>query len=114
MKGINEKKIKALELLTKGSTITSIAEIVGVHRNTIYYWINNDEDFKKVKQGLEERMTEDLYAISLLEAEEMLINGKSHEKLAIIQLLTKIKHKDKLDVTVKPLTLDDMIRKIER
>lgn len=107
-----ERKQKALELLASGSNVGTIADLIGVHRNTVYYWINNDQDFQDVKRGLDKRMVNDLYAIALLEAEEMLINGRSTEKIAIIQSILKLKHKDQVDVNLKPLTFDQLVEKM--
>lgn len=112
MKIDKKRKQKALELLASGTPVSTIAEKIEVSRSTIYNWINYDQDFKEVKKGLDLRMVDDLYSVAVLEAEEMLINGKSHEKLAIITQLFKIKHKDQVDVNVKPLTFDQLVEKM--
>ena len=112
MKIEQKRKQKALELLASGVPVSTIAEEIQVHRTTIYKWLNNDPTFKDVKKGLDTLMVDDLYSIAILEAEEMLVNGKSHEKLAIITQLFKIKHKDQVDVNLKPLTFEDMVQKM--
>ncbi|MCK9471774.1 MAG: phBC6A51 family helix-turn-helix protein [Bacilli bacterium] len=41
---IDSQKIKAIELLISGEhTVTRIGELVGVSRQTIYNWMNDDE-----------------------------------------------------------------------
>lgn len=42
---LTEKQLKALELLTcgKGLTYTAIAEEVGVHRKTLWEWLNKPQ-----------------------------------------------------------------------
>jgi len=50
---LDERQIRAIELLVSGEhTITRISELVGVSRQTIYNWLDDDE-FKK---NLDERM----------------------------------------------------------
>ena len=48
-KNLTEKQIKALELLTcgKGLTYTAIAQEVGVDRDTIWRWLNQNDLFKE-------------------------------------------------------------------
>jgi transposase-like protein len=40
---LDERRLKICELLAEGKTMTSIAESVGVSRNTIYEWKKEDE-----------------------------------------------------------------------
>ena len=62
-KELNEKQLKAIELLIKGDTIVSIAKKIGVSRNSITAW-KNDETFKaemcKQVQGLKSKVDEKL------------------------------------------------------
>jgi predicted DNA-binding protein (UPF0251 family) len=44
-KGLSDKQLKALELLTcgKGLTYTAIAEEIGVRRETLWRWLNEQQ-----------------------------------------------------------------------
>ena len=42
---LDQQRLKAIELLVTGETISSTAELVGVTRSTIYKWKEQD-DFK--------------------------------------------------------------------
>ncbi len=46
---LSKKQQKALKMLARGSTITEVAEVVGVTRVTIHRW-NKQEDFKSALQ----------------------------------------------------------------
>lgn len=43
--GLDDRKLKAIDLIIKGENISKVAEIVGVNRATIYNWMN-DKNFK--------------------------------------------------------------------
>ena len=45
-KELNEKQLKAIELLVQGETITDVANIIGVSRISVSNWKNNNEIFK--------------------------------------------------------------------
>ncbi|AAO36107.1 helix-turn-helix domain-containing protein [Clostridium tetani] len=52
---LNREKIKAMELLLNGETITDTAKIVGVERKTIYRWMEKKEwkdNWNKCIQGI--------------------------------------------------------------
>lgn len=52
---MDEKKVKALELLVAGEhTKVDIAKIVGVERSTLYNWINNPEFVAELDKRLQE------------------------------------------------------------
>ena len=42
-KELNEKQLKAIELLVQGETITDVANIIGVSRISVSNWKNNNE-----------------------------------------------------------------------
>lgn len=45
-KTLNDKQIKAIELLVQGENISDVAKIIGVSRTTVSTWKNKDELFK--------------------------------------------------------------------
>lgn len=45
-KTLNDKQIKAIELLVQGESISDVAKIIGVSRTTVSTWKNKDELFK--------------------------------------------------------------------
>jgi len=45
-KGLDERQLKAIELLIKGTSINDIAAILGVSRQSVSAWKNKDEVFK--------------------------------------------------------------------
>ncbi len=111
---MDNKKVKALELIIKGNSITSIAEDLGVCRKTIYNWLNSDEDFKKAKKKSEEVILDNLYVVALTELEELLYNGSNYER---IQCATQIlKYKKSNDVNVKvetPKSIEDILATLD-
>lgn len=110
---MDKKKAKALELLLRGNSIVSIAEEIGVHRNTIYLWLNNDEDFKKAKAKSEDVILDNLYTVALAEMEELLYNGTNYEKIQCATQILKVKKGTALNVVVdKPKTLDELLSTI--
>lgn len=52
--GLNDRQLKVIELYAQGETVTNIAKICGVSRNTIYA----DLDSKDVKAGINKCLTE--------------------------------------------------------
>lgn len=110
---MNEKKKRALEGILKGETITSIANELGCARSTIYDWMNNDADFKAKKEDLENMLLDELYSISLIETKDSLINSNNaYFKLQVLQSLLKIKHSEKLEITNKVMTLDELLEEL--
>lgn len=108
---MNKKKKRALQGILKGESITSIANDLGCARSTIYNWMNNDPDFKSQKEDLESMLIDELYSISLLETKDSLINSNnSYFKLQVLQSLLKIKYSEKLEVTNKVMTLDELLQ----
>ena len=106
---MNEKKAKALGLILKGDTVTSIAEEIGVHRVTIYKWLQNDEEFKKAKQQNENKLLDNLYIIALSEMEELLYNGSNYEKIAAATQILKLKRGSDVITIEKPKTVDELL-----
>ena len=45
-KTLNDKQIKAIELLVQGESISDVAKIIGASRTTVSTWKNKDELFK--------------------------------------------------------------------
>ncbi len=55
--GLNERQLKAVELLETGEyTKMQIADMVGVHRNTITEWCKNDRFRAALKECAEEKI----------------------------------------------------------
>jgi DNA-binding CsgD family transcriptional regulator len=52
--GLNDRQLKVIELYASGTTVTDIAKITGVSRQTIY----TDLDNKEVKAGIDRCITE--------------------------------------------------------
>ena len=110
---MNEKKKRALEGIIKGESITSIAKEIGVNRSTIYHWLNNDPDFIATKEELENKLVDELYTISMLEVKDALLNSSNdYYKVQIFQSLAKIKHSDKIEITNKVMSLDDLLQEL--
>ncbi|CED95115.1 Uncharacterised protein [Clostridioides difficile] len=110
---MNEKKAKALELLIKGNSITSIAEEIGVGRCTIYRWINNDEEFREAKKKSEDIILDNLYVVALTELEELLYNGSNYEKIQCATQILKYKKANDVNVKVeKAKTVDEILAEL--
>lgn len=45
-KTLNDKQIKAIELLVQGESVSDVAKIIGASRTTVSTWKNKDELFK--------------------------------------------------------------------
>jgi len=55
---IDERQRKAIELIVSGEyQITQVAELVGVHRTTIYNWMDNDEFKAEMDKRLQDIKT---------------------------------------------------------
>lgn len=106
---MNEKKSKALELLLKGNSIVSIADEIGIHRNTLYNWINKDLDFREAKQQNENMLLDNLYLVALSELEELLYNGSNYEKIAAATQILKVKKSSDVITIEKPKTVDELL-----
>lgn len=106
---MNKTKAKALELLLQGNSIVSIANEIGVHRNTLYNWINKDLDFRKAKQENENILLDNLYIAALSELEELLYNGSNYEKIAAATQILKLKRGSDVITIEKPKTVDELL-----
>lgn len=107
---MNEKKVKALELLLQGDSIVSIADEINVHRVTIYKWLNNDIEFKKAKEKAENKLIDGLYIAALSELEELLYNGSNYEKISAATQILKLKKSNDVNVKIEqPKTLEDLL-----
>lgn len=111
---LTDKKAKALELLMQGTNITTIAEEVSVDRKTIYNWMKSDDAFKKAKKEIEDNLVKDLYAITLMQFEDIIVNGTKAEQIQAGTQIIKILKGDTVDVNVKPITVDDMIKNLKK
>ena len=116
MKGLNEKKSKALELIIKGIPISHIADEIGVHRNTLYQWIRTDDTFKKAKKEAEEQLLENMWLISMYEIEDVLLNTTDeYKKIQIFTQLSKIKGKEETTVNINKFkSVDEMIKDLKK
>ena len=65
---LSGQQIEALAALTTGSSITAAAKRVGVHRCTIYDWLNRDEEFSaefnRIKHEAVEAVQSELRGLS--------------------------------------------------
>lgn len=116
MKGLNEKKAKALELMIKGIPISHIADEIMVHRTTIYQWIRTDESFKKAKKEAEEQLLENMWLVSMYEIEDVLLNTTDdYKKIQIFTQLSKIKGKEESTLNINKFkSVDEMIKEIKK
>ena len=59
-KTLTEKQVRAIDLIIKGETLSDVARLVGVSRQTVSFWKNSDELFKaeleKSIQGLKSQV----------------------------------------------------------
>lgn len=115
MKGLNEKKAKALELMLKCTPISHIAEEIGVHRNTIYQWLK-EPMFKEAKAKTEEQLLDNVWLISMYEIEDVLLNTTDeYKKIQIFQQLAKIKGKEETTLNInKVKSVDEMIADLRK
>lgn len=115
MKGLNEKKTKALGLMIKGIPISHIAEEIGVHRNTLYLWLK-EPMFKEAKSKAEEQLLDNVWMMSMYEIEDILLNTKDeYKKIQIFQQLAKIKGKEESTINInKVKSVDEMIADLRR
>lgn len=112
---MNEKKVKALELILKGTSITQTAEAVGCHRNSIHMWLKSDDAFKEAKKKAEEQLLDGIWLTSLYEIEDVLLNTTDdYKKIQIFQQLAKIKGKEETTVNInKVKSVDEMIHDLK-
>ena len=105
---MNEKKMEVLHRLVKGESVTSISEKVGLSRYTIYQYMKDDE-FKEVREQLEKDIYNNMFHVGVSEMNEILINGRNHEKIEVFRMITKLQNRvtDKSDVN---LTIDDLLK----
>lgn len=111
---LTDKKAKALELLMQGVGVCAIAEEVGINRRTLYNWIKSDTAFKKAKKEIEDNLVRDLYAITLMQFEDIIVNGTKAEQIQAGTQIIKILKGDTVDVNVKPITVDDIIKNLKK
>ena len=109
---LDKKKTRLLEALIKGESLTDLAKELEVNRTTLYLWMKLPE-FIAEREKLQKELLDDLYNISLLEVKESLITTTNdYYKLQVLQSLLKVKHADKLEVTNKSVTLEDLLQDI--
>lgn len=116
MKGLNEKKAKALELMIKGIPISHISKELGIGRSTIYQWIRADESFKKAKKEAEEQLLENMWLISMYEIEDVLLNTTDeYKKIQIFTQLSKIKGKEETTLNINKFkSVDEMVADLRK
>ena len=112
---MTEKKAKALELMLKGTPISQIAEAIGLHRNTLYQWLKEDE-FKEAKEKAENQLIDGIWLMAMYEIEDVLLNTKDeYKKIQIFQQLAKIKGKEETTVNINQIkSVDEMIANLKR
>lgn len=59
------KKTKFLQAYEKSANMTTAAECVGVSKNTVLAHLNTDEKFKEMFEAVEERLADNLEAVSV-------------------------------------------------
>lgn len=84
--GLDDRKIKAIDLIIKGENISKVAEIVGCARQTVYDWLKDD----KFKAEMDRQTTELKKQID----KKLLINVEP-----LLDKLIKIALKSKADKT---------------
>lgn len=112
---MNEKKAKVLELMIKGTPISNIADEVGIHRNTIYLWLK-DQEFKEAKKEAEDNLLDGIWLMSMYEMEDVLLNTKDeYKKIQIFQQLAKIKGKQETTVNINQIkSVDEIIADLKK
>lgn len=115
MKGLNEKKTKALGLMIKGIPISHIAEEIGVHRNTLYLWLK-EPMFKEAKSKAEEQLLDNVWLVAMYEIEDVLLNTTDeYKKIQIFQQLAKIKGKEETTLNINQIkSVDEMIADLKK
>lgn len=105
---MNNKKMEVLTRLIQGDSVTDISREMGISRQTIYNYIQQEE-FKEVRDKLEKEMYDTLFHIGVSEMKEILITGNNYQKIQVFQLLSKIQNRvvDNSKVTV---TVDDILK----
>ena len=110
---MNEKKAKVLELLLQGNSIVAVAESVGCARQTIYNWMNTDEDFKQAKEQAEGKIVDDLYLVAMGELENLLYNGSSYERVNCATQILKYKKANDVNVKIeKPQSVEELLAQL--
>ena len=126
---LDQQRLKALELLVAGETISSTAELVGVTRSTIYKWKEQD-DFKSemerqiafLKSGIERKLLanvnpflDELCKIALKsESDKTRLDAITYCINRLVGTPTKmVQEKMEYRVPVKDIDLDAVLTEIE-
>lgn len=111
-----EKKARALEMLLQDISVTDVAEIIGVHRTTVYKWIKRDIEFKKHLDRKEEIILDELYDVALYRLEEMLLSDNLYSQQYAISQIAKIKGKNEININVteKPKSVAELIAQTKK
>ncbi len=108
------RKIKVLQGLQEGKTITEVCEEVGINRSTYYSWLNNDPDFKATKKDMEEKMFDNLYTVAMSETMDRLLKSNNDfYVLQCLQTVAKYKHAEKMEISNKPLSLEELLKDLD-
>lgn len=98
---LNQKHLDAIEELMKGENISNVAKKIGVSRNSIYNWLD-DEEFKreldKRKQAISKRALDR-------------VNIKVNEYLEGIEKIAKTTDNDNTALTAYGMLLDRALGK---
>ena len=96
---LNEKQIRAIELIAQGETTTDVAKMVGVSRQSVTTWKNKNELFKAeldkyvqgLKDGVDKRIMNNINPL-VDRAIRIALKGKSDKTSldAIIYLLNRV------------------------
>lgn len=96
---LNEKQIRAIELIAQGETTTDVAKMVGVSRQSVTTWKNKNELFKAeldkyikgMKDGVDKRIMNNINPL-IDRAIRIALKGKSDKTSldAIIYLLNRV------------------------
>jgi AcrR family transcriptional regulator len=67
---LSPKQAQAATALARGATVTRVADALGIHRSTIYYWFKSDSLFRKALTELhrerEERLRDEMRELEFL------------------------------------------------
>ncbi len=96
---LNEKQIRAIELIAQGETTTDVAKMIGVSRQSVSTWRNKNEVFKAeldkyvqgMKDGVDKRIMNNINPL-VDRAIRIALKGKSDKTSldAIIYLLNRV------------------------
>lgn len=105
---MNGKKMEVLNRLVQGESVTDISKELGMSRQTIYNYIQQEE-FKEIRDKLENEMYDTLFHVGVSEMKEVLINGNNYQKIQVFQLLSKIQNRLQ-DTTKVSVSVDDILK----